>query len=221
MPGLSCGRRGNMRQFPSRHPIVSDWGDHPRNANAFPYRSLIENSSDMIFLLTAGGEIEYASPACQRILGYAREQIVGRHWLEMVHPSDLAATSQQMAALLQEAGAKSIQEYRFCASDGSWHWLGITAVNALDDAAVGSVIINAHDVTDRKRAEMERGVILEVMDTLHMDEKLSDVLTRIQKSLRKALYADNCSVALQDSQRGTFVFPFFTDQFEESPPARD
>src|SRR5579862_7384306 len=167
MPRPSYGRRGDMKPFPSTNLRVSDWGDHPRNAKTFPYGTVLENSSEMVFLLAAGGVIEYASPACQRILGYAREQIVGRHWLEIVHPSDLAATSQQMAALQKESGAKSIQEYRVCASDGSWRWLGITAVNALGDAAVGSVIVNAQDVTDRKRAEMEREVILEVMDTLH------------------------------------------------------
>src|SRR5205085_12449786 len=44
-------------------------------------------------------------------------------------------------------------EVRFLHADGSWRVMEGVAVNRLDDPSVGAVVVNARDITDRRRLE--------------------------------------------------------------------
>ena len=44
-------------------------------------------------------------------------------------------------------------EYRFRHKSGEWRTLEATGTNLLDDPAVGGIVINSRDVTERKLAE--------------------------------------------------------------------
>jgi PAS domain S-box-containing protein len=52
------------------------------------FRTLIENSSDAIFLVNAKTEIMYANASTAKVLGYQPEELLGRNGLELVHPQD-------------------------------------------------------------------------------------------------------------------------------------
>ncbi|NWJ49198.1 MAG: PAS domain S-box protein, partial [Chloroflexi bacterium] len=52
------------------------------------YRFLAENSTDTISRLSYAGVFEYVSPASQKIIGFAPEELVGHTFLEFVHPDD-------------------------------------------------------------------------------------------------------------------------------------
>src|SRR5665213_1155788 len=52
------------------------------------YRSLIENSTDLISILNLDGTIRYVSPSHERLLGYPLDELVGKDVLSFVHPQD-------------------------------------------------------------------------------------------------------------------------------------
>src|SRR5690348_14021379 len=52
------------------------------------FRSLVQNSSDIISILAADGTIRYESPSIERILGYKPEELIGRNAFDLVHPDD-------------------------------------------------------------------------------------------------------------------------------------
>ena len=54
------------------------------------YRSLIENSLDLVSILNFDGTIRYASPSHERVLGYPLDDLVGQNAFSFVHPDDLA-----------------------------------------------------------------------------------------------------------------------------------
>src|ERR1700730_10698474 len=70
------------------------------------YRSLIENSQDLISILNVDGTIRYASPSHERILGYALDELVGLNALSFVHPDDLPAVRD---ALLKADGSSMLE----------------------------------------------------------------------------------------------------------------
>src|SRR5260370_22389364 len=74
------------------------------------------------------------------------------------------------------------------------------------------------DITDHKRAELERQVTFEIIHAVNVTDKLDDLLGLIHLALNKVLYAENCFVALFEPTTGMFHFPFFVDQFDEAPP---
>jgi PAS domain S-box-containing protein len=119
------------------------------------YRSLIENASDAIVIVDADGKIRYESPSYERVFGYTSEERVGQSMWDGIHPDDTAKVADVYNALLRNGGISPPTEIRLQRKDGSWNVAEVTANNLLDDPAVGGIVVNLHDITDRKRAQEE------------------------------------------------------------------
>jgi PAS domain S-box-containing protein len=145
---------GTLRGFAK---IVRDLSERKRWEDAVArserrFRALIEQSADAIVLNDAQGTITEASPALTRFLGYRRDEIVGRFAGDLIHPDDLERIAALFADCLQHDCPVGPAEYRIQHKDGSWRWVEGTATNLLGDPAVQAVVINVHDVTERKQA---------------------------------------------------------------------
>jgi PAS domain S-box-containing protein len=55
------------------------------------HRLVVEGSRDLITLLDPDARVRYASPAVHTILGWQPEEILGRRWVDDVHPDDAGA----------------------------------------------------------------------------------------------------------------------------------
>ena len=75
-----------------------------------------------------------------------------------------------------------------------------------------------HDITARRRAEIERQVMHEIAQSIATTADLDDLLHLIHHSLKRVLDAENFFVALHDRRTGLFSFPYFVDQFDSTPP---
>jgi two-component system, sensor histidine kinase and response regulator len=125
------------------------------------FRSLIGNATDLITILDADGVIHYQSPPIERILGYHREELVGRNAFELVHPDDRLATWAVFEQALADPTFVPTVEFRFRHSDGSWRRLESTGTNLLLDPNVGGFVVNSRDITERRRANEALRVALE------------------------------------------------------------
>ena len=127
------------------------------------FRSLVQNSSDVITILDGDGIIRYESPSIERILGYKPEDMTGKNAFDFVHPDD----RPRLLAIFQEhlsiPGSIAPIELRFRHGDGSWRTLEATGNNLLHEPGVAGIVINSRDITERKRTE----------DVLHATEKLA------------------------------------------------
>lgn len=117
------------------------------------FRSLIENALDTITILSADGTILYESPSVKRVVGYAPEEMVGASVLDYIHPDDVARVREILGRAGTGTGLTSSLEVRFRHKDGTWRTLEAVGRNLLDDPAVGGLVINARDVTQRKEVE--------------------------------------------------------------------
>ncbi|KFY30546.1 hypothetical protein V494_08119, partial [Pseudogymnoascus sp. VKM F-4513 (FW-928)] len=57
---------------------------------------LLENSPDVIHILSPTGHFLYISPSCQRILGYKPEELVGTALSSICHPSDIVSVMREV-----------------------------------------------------------------------------------------------------------------------------
>ena len=119
------------------------------------FRSLIENGSDVITVLDRRGAIRYESPSIRRVLGYEPNELVGSPRFAFVHPDDLEKVAGTFERHVLGLPIDSALEYRFRHKDGTWRTLEATSTNLLDDPAVGGVVVNSRDVTERKRTQAE------------------------------------------------------------------
>ncbi|ALL14118.1 PAS domain S-box protein [Caulobacter henricii] len=121
------------------------------------YRRIAENSNDMIVVCGPDGIISYVSMACERVLGFAIEDLKGRNLLHLVHPDDQSRTVSQFAPLLsgQIKNDELVAEYRMVRKDGEVIWIE-THPRVLRDPVSNKIVELVHairDITARKRAE--------------------------------------------------------------------
>ncbi len=116
------------------------------------FRALVEHASDAILLLSPDGTCVYASPTCQRVLGRPPEALIGRPALADVHPDDLADAQSGLDEVLRSPGTANTRQIRLRHGDGTWHWFEGTASNLLEHPSVRAIVVNFHDVTERRRA---------------------------------------------------------------------
>lgn len=118
------------------------------------FRSLIENATDIIVILDEQGAFRYCSPSAYRVLGYTLEDVIGRSALEFVHPADASLILQVLQAAMQHPGVgQSAIEYRVQHGSGSWCIFEAVATSLLHDPAIRGVVVNCHDITERKQVE--------------------------------------------------------------------
>jgi PAS domain S-box-containing protein len=125
-------------------------------ASEHRFRALVENSSDAITLLDAQGTIIYTSQSTRGLLGYAPEELVETNAFELLHAEDEADARATFQVILQAPGIPFRMESRMCHKSGEWRFLEATWTNRLQEPAVGAVVVNERDVTERKQAEAER-----------------------------------------------------------------
>ena len=116
------------------------------------FRSLVQNASDGVVVLGEDGLIRYESPAVERILGRRAEDGIGRRVTADVHPDDRSNVNRRLADVAPHDGSEVAVEFRARHADGSWRTLEAIAKNLLDDPAVGGIVVNYRDVTERRRS---------------------------------------------------------------------
>jgi diguanylate cyclase (GGDEF)-like protein/PAS domain S-box-containing protein len=119
------------------------------------FRSLIQNSLDIITILSQDGCILYESPSVEKILGHNPEYLVGKAVFDFIHPDDIPAAKTAFQKILSSPTQSVTIELRFQHQDQSWTYLELVGTNLLDDPSVAGILINSRDITERKQAEQE------------------------------------------------------------------
>jgi two-component system CheB/CheR fusion protein len=126
------------------------------------FRLLIENTSDIVTILGADGEVRYQSPSLERDLGYAPNELVGQNVFLFINPEDLPRVGAKFHSGVNQHGATSAPiELRFRAKDGSWRTLECVGKNLLDEPWAAGIVVHSRDITARKQLLMEQAARLE------------------------------------------------------------
>jgi PAS domain S-box-containing protein len=164
------------------------------------FRSLIENALDIITILDRDGIVIYESPSVARILGYKHGDFLGKYFFDLVHPEDTAMAKEVFIQVMQVPGTIEHLELRFQHANGSWRCLEVIAYNQLDDPAVGGMVINARDITERKLARERLEKINRLFLGLGAD--YTENMERIVEASRDILEVD--FAAYSRLERGKF-----------------
>jgi len=117
------------------------------------FREFLEYGTDLVTVVDADGRVRYESPAVEEVLGYEQGSTVGRSPLGYVHPDDRERVTERFYRALNDPDATPTMEYRYRTADGNWVWLESRSRSLPDDVAVGRLLINSRDVSERKARE--------------------------------------------------------------------
>jgi diguanylate cyclase (GGDEF)-like protein/PAS domain S-box-containing protein len=156
--------------------------------NQRQFRSLVQNSSDVVTVIGANGRVSYQSPGVLAVLGRDADSLTGEVLMASVHPDDLPAVQAQLTKILAGGlGGTTTVEGRFRHIDGSWREIDSVMTNLLDDPDVAGIVLNSRDVTDRRALERELNL-----------QAFSDSLTGLAN---RALFLDRVAHALDRADR--------------------
>jgi PAS domain S-box-containing protein len=117
---------------------------------------IMEYSLDVICPIDEQGRFVQVSPASEKVWGYRPEELIGRRYMDMVHPEDHEKTNQAAQAIVSGEDMRDF-ENRYLRKDGSvvpimWsaHWSPSEKI----------MFCVARDVTERKQAEQRQQEIL-------------------------------------------------------------
>lgn len=128
------------------------------------YRRLFESARDGILILDAATlEITDANPFMTELLGYSRDEFVGRALWEIGLFKDKDA-SLQAALELQSNGYLRYEDLPLQTKDGNLREVEFVS-NVYEEDSHQVIQCNIRDITDRKRAEEERRLLLETATT--------------------------------------------------------
>ncbi|HEU5143296.1 MAG TPA: diguanylate cyclase [Solirubrobacterales bacterium] len=137
-----------------------------------------ELSQDMICTADFNGYFTRVNPAFERTLGYSEEDLLGRPFLDFVHPDDRERTEEEAAALAQGTNTIHFQN-RYFDKEGEVHWLEWMSQPVPEEGTIYAV---ARDITERKALERE-------LERLSQHDALTGLFNRrrFEEELRRQL----------------------------------
>lgn len=112
-------------------------------------REFVDLTLNLLCIAGTDGYFKHLNPAWETTLGFTREELLSRPYLELVHPDDREATSVEAARLASGGNTLSF-ENRYRCKDGSYRWLLWSAIVRAERELIYAV---ATDITERKREE--------------------------------------------------------------------
>ena len=82
------------------------------------HRDMVENSHDIIYMLSVDGVFTFVSPAWIALLGHPLTQVLGQPFQQFVHPDDFAACMAFLQSVLRTGQRQEGVECRVRPSEG-------------------------------------------------------------------------------------------------------
>jgi PAS domain S-box-containing protein len=136
---------GKPRHFVTQ---VQDVTAKKRTEEALQLRDKIfTHSLDMLFIAGFDGYFKVLNPAWEATLGWDEETLLGKPWIEFVHPEDKLETDEVKVSQLSNGTEVTQFENRYLCKDGNYRWLSWNSFPYPEENIIVGV---ARDVTERK-----------------------------------------------------------------------
>lgn len=145
------------------------------------YRQLVEAAVDIIYCADRDGCFTYFNPTAVRLLDYEPDEILGRLFLDLIHPDYRRAAKRFYVQQVRRQTPTTYYEYPAIARDGRVVWLGQHVQLVWSEGQIVGVQAVARDITARRSMETE---LKEAHSELaqRVQERTAE-LTRINESL--------------------------------------
>ena len=167
-----------------------------------------------IAVSTLDGSLVETNAKCAEILGYTRDELRGRTFLDITHPDDVGTSRRAMEQLLDRRITAQTFEKRYIRKDGSevWSWTTVSLLESADGEPLRFIGV-IEDIGARKRAE----------SALQDEARILDLLNKTGQTLGSTLNLrallqtiTDAATALSGAQFGAFFY-----NTREAPPGAD
>jgi PAS domain S-box-containing protein len=118
------------------------------------YEAVVEDGSDIIFIVDFEGTIHYHNTAVHQTLGYRPKSLDGKNFFDYILPETVDDLKRQFKKSQQRAYTQNI-EFQFLCKDYSYRFLEFNAINLKHKEGLDGFILDCRDIAQRKENEAE------------------------------------------------------------------
>jgi len=151
------------------------------------FRSLVQNSSDVVSVVEVDGTITYQTPSAKRVFAFDPAQMVGRQFTSTMPQADATRLLQTLRDAAEADSSVVTVEARMHDAEGRPRDTELTITSLVSDPHVRGLVINARDISERK-----------TLQAALSHQAFHDSLTGLAN---RALFRDRVEHALATHQR--------------------
>jgi len=159
------------------------------------FRALVENNEGIIGLLDDKLNVLFRSASTASITG----RIIGENekiaLADYVHPEDKAQLMALMDEVMAKPGKPVLVSARIRHNNGNYIWLEGVAKNMLHDPAIGGIITNLRDISERKKAEQK---IIKANRLYFFNSQINQMIVRTKDE--NTLFKEACQIAVSEGR---------------------
>ncbi|HPI79939.1 MAG TPA: PAS domain S-box protein, partial [Cyclobacteriaceae bacterium] len=118
------------------------------------YKSVVEDGSDIVFIVDYDGEILYHNNSVEDTLGYKPKSLVGKKIFDLILPPTLGKFKRAYKTSTDKRFNESV-EFQFLCKDGSYKYLEFNSINLRHKEKIKALILDCRDITQRKEDAAE------------------------------------------------------------------
>ncbi|GLY05605.1 EAL domain-containing protein [Actinoplanes sp. NBRC 101535] len=164
------------------------------------FHALVQQSSDVVTVVTPEADVIYQSDSVQRVFGYAPRTLTNRRLTQLLEPESALRLAQALRQVAGRPHATTVLELTVPHRDGRARQAEMTITNLLDDPHVSGLVLNTRDISER----------MELQEQL-VHEAYHDSLTQLAN---RALFRDRTAAALERSGDAVTVLHLDLDGFK-------
>jgi len=151
---------------------------------------------DTVFVVDIEGRIVFVSAACERMLGYSQQELIGHPMIELVAPEDRERTREEARKVM--AGIPRVGfENRYIRKDGRYVRVMWSACwTEQHQCRIGV----ARDVTERRRLEDRQAATYAVSEAAHRAQNVNTLLAEVQEIVAQRVPVTTFAVADFDQE---------------------
>ena len=114
------------------------------------YESVVEDGSDIIFIVNFKGQILYHNDAAEEILGYKPRTLIEKNLFDFIKPDTHPIFNKSFAESTKKPYNDSV-EFQFKCKDGSFKYLEFNSINLKQKEGLEGLILDCRDISQRKK----------------------------------------------------------------------
>ena len=118
------------------------------------YEAVVEDGSDIIFIVDFVGKIRYHNASVRATLGYRSKSLIGKNFFDFILPATLEDLQNKFKQSQKHAYTRNV-EFQFLCKDLTYRFLEFNAINLKHKESLDGFILDCRDIEQRKKDEAE------------------------------------------------------------------
>ena len=128
---------------------------NPKNLDSYVskeefFKPVVEDGSDVIFIVDFQGIIKYHNRAVEENLGYKPNSLIEKNFFDFIHPDTLTSFKEAFKKSISKPFEENIEFYFLC-KDSSYRYFEFNSINIWHKNRIEGLILDCRDITQRKK----------------------------------------------------------------------